>query len=442
VADPDVEIGADVDVARIMSDIRSEIARKREAGLYPPEVLEEFDAAVSSTGKEDALSTALMTVRQSAGFTTAVTTDSELPVVAPVAASFKKAIRGSVRWYINGILQQVERFAASVVYALRLTSDRVRELETGAGELDASLESVKGGISSLEATVKSIETERDSVRARDRLPIIERAVRGLRERLEASPVEGSGRSREQAGRGTSPEVVDRSDLADHSVDYVDFENCFRGPEEEIRRRQADYVDYFRDLPGAVVDVGCGRGEFLTLLTEASIQCYGVDRHPDMVGRCKEQGLSAVVGDALDHLASIEPGTLGGIFSAQMIEHLDVTDVPRFFELAAQALAPGGRCVVETLNPRSLFVFSAAFYVDLGHLRPLHPYTLQFLAEKAGFVEVQVDYVSPPPDDLRPSKIEATGDARLDGIIESINENFKRLDDVIFGAQDYAIVATR
>jgi O-antigen chain-terminating methyltransferase len=223
---------------------------------------------------------------------------------------------------------------------------------------------------------------------------------------------------------------------------VDFENNFRGPEEEIRRRQQAYVDYFRDPPGSVADLGCGRGEFLTLLADAGIKCYGVDRHPDMVERCKEQGLEAVVGDALDHLASVEPGTLGGVFSAQMIEHLDVRDVPRFFELAAQALAPGGRCVVETLNPRSLFVFAAAFYVDLGHLRPLHPYTLQFLAEKAGFADVHVDYVSPPPDDLRPARIEATGDPRIDGILDSINENFKRLDDVIFGAQDYAIVATR
>jgi O-antigen chain-terminating methyltransferase len=142
------------------------------------------------------------------------------------------------------------------------------------------------------------------------------------------------------------------------------------------------------------------------------------------------------------LSSVPSVTLGGVFSSQMIEHLDLRDVPRFFELAADVLLPGGRLIVETVNPESLFVFAGAFYVDLGHLRPLHALTLQFLAEKAGFSNVRVEYCSLPPTDLRPAQLEPTGDESLDRVIEGINQNFRRLDDIVFGPQDYALIADR
>jgi O-antigen chain-terminating methyltransferase len=131
-----------------------------------------------------------------------------------------------------------------------------------------------------------------------------------------------------------------------------------------------------------------------------------------------------------------------LFSAQTIEHLDVRDVPRLFELAADAVAPGGRLVIETINPESLFVFAAAFYVDLGHLRPLHALTLQFLAEKTGFQNVEVRYSSPVPDGIRLLSITETGAEPLDRVIRDVNESLRRANSVLFGPQDYAIIATR
>ncbi len=441
-AEQELEIGADVDVVQIMSEVRAEIARKRRAGMYPPEVLEEFDAGVLSAGREDALSNALMGVRQTAGFTTAVTTDSELPVLAPVASSFKKVIRGSVRWYINGILQQIERFGASVIYALRLTSDRLRSLEKSVPSLEESVESLKGSIGSIEAKAtdmariaRVIERENETVRARERLPVLERAVRSLRE-------EGARSIRAPSSPTSMPQHAERSWAADKNLDYLDFENHFLGSEEDRRERMRFYVDLFRDLEGPVVDLGCGRGEFLEVLREAEIRGYGVERHPDMLARCREKNVDVVDSNAIDHLASVEAGSLGGIFSAHMVEHLEVADVPRLVELAAQALAPGGRLIIETPNPRSLYVFAWAFYIDLGHLRPLHPLLLEYLAQTAGFREVGTEYFFPPPLDIRPTPLEATGDPELDRVIEKVNENFKRLDDIVFGPQDYALVAKR
>jgi O-antigen chain-terminating methyltransferase len=226
------------------------------------------------------------------------------------------------------------------------------------------------------------------------------------------------------------------------LDYVDFENLFRGSEESIRERQRSYLDLFKAMPGPVADLGCGRGEFLELLKGAEVDAYGVDRNPGMVARCHEKGLDAREGDLLDYLASVPKASLGGVFCAQAIEHLSVRDVPRLFELAADAIAPGGRLVIETINPESLFVFASAFYVDLGHLRPLHPLTLRFLAEKNAFQDIRVKYSSKPDPEIAPQAIPLTGTEPLDTVIRDVNENFRRIAKIVFGPQDFALIATR
>lgn len=449
----EIAVGADVDVRKLMAEIRAEVDRKKREGLYPPDVLEELDAIAAGVG-DDSLAKVLMGLRNSMAFSTAVPTASRFPVVAPLASSFKRVVQGSVRWYVSGVLQQVEQFGANVVHAMGLIVERLRSLEESlehdralgevvrvleeqATELRAAMDAARteAGTAAMRAAVRLDELEADveSVRARDRLAFLERAVRSLEQRIDAEP---------RAGEMIATAPMDGSREADIALDYFAFEGRFRGSEEEIRERQALYLEQFRGSPGPVVDLGCGRGEFLEILRDADISVYGIDRHPHMVARCREKGLDVREEDALEHLASVPAGTLGGVFSAQMVEHLPMSTVPRLFELAADALAEGGRLVVETINPESLAVFAGAFYIDLGHLRPLHPLTLRFLAEKAGFRDVRVEYSSLPPDEVRPSPIEATGHDVIDGVVEAVNENFALFDRVVFGPQDYAIVATR
>lgn len=444
----EIAVGADVDVRRLMGEIRAEVDRKRRAGLYPVEVLEELDVLMTSEGGEDSLRPAMLLLRQSAVFSAAVETASRKGPVSPIAASFKRAVRGSTSWYISGILQQVERFAAHAIRVIELLAQRVRRvedrlpdgvLEQIRQEFGERLDEAGGQVDkahrayqALVARIEKLEAEDDLIR-RERLPMLERSVRGLRERA----LGVSSLAEERA-----PSSAHGSLDADVALDYLAFENRFRGSEATIRDQQRSYVELFGDRPGPVVDLGCGRGEFLHLLVEAGIDAYGVDRHPDMIDLCREKELDARQADAVEHLASVRGRSLGGIFSAQMIEHLEMRDVPRFFDLAADALAPGGRLVIETINPESLFVFAAAFYVDLGHLRPLHPLTLRFLAEKTGFTDVHVLYSSPPPPELRPAMLDTSGTKPLDVVIESVNENFRRLDQVVFGPQDYALIATR
>ena len=139
----------------------------------------------------------------------------------------------------------------------------------------------------------------------------------------------------------------------------------------------------------MLDVGCGRGEFLDLLAEAGIEATGVDADAGMVERCREKGHAGTVhGDALEHLRSLADGTLGAVFAAQVIEHLDPPDLHEFLALARAKLRPGGLLIAETVNPHSVAALKA-FWVDPTHRHPLFPETVLALTRGAGFASAFV-----------------------------------------------------
>ncbi len=438
-APPEMVVGADIDVKKLMQEIHEEVKRKREAGLYPPDLLTDLDqvAGIDPSDPEDEFNRAMELFRQAAAFTSRVETGSRLPVVAPLATVYKRVVQKSAGWYIGAILGQAQNFAGHTNRMIGMLSDRIRELDDKISDLStqepAFSEAAADAALAVTDRVDALETESSTVRARERLPLLERSVRALEQRL----AEGGFHPTGEVTPASEPEAEIELDL-----DYVDFENLFRGSEASIRERQKSYLDLFKAVPGRVVDLGCGRGEFLELLKGAGIDAYGVDRNPGMVARCNEKGLDASEHDLLEHLASVPKASLGGVFCAQAIEHLSVRDVPRLFELAADAIAPGGRLVIETINPESLFVFASAFYVDLGHLRPLHPLTLRFLAEKNAFKDIDVKYSSMPAEAVRPKAIPLTGTEPLDTVVRDVNQNLNLVAKIVFGPQDFAIIATR
>jgi glycosyltransferase involved in cell wall biosynthesis/SAM-dependent methyltransferase len=165
--------------------------------------------------------------------------------------------------------------------------------------------------------------------------------------------------------------------------YRGFEGLFRGSEQTIRSRQRVYLDLVADR-GPVLDAGCGRGEFLDLLAERGIECRGVDLDPDMVERCREKGHANVEqGDLLDVLERTPPGSLGAIFSAQVIEHLQPEQLRRFLQLGRSRLRPGGLLIAETVNPHSAAALKA-FWVDPTHTHPLFPETMLALCALSGY----------------------------------------------------------
>jgi 2-polyprenyl-3-methyl-5-hydroxy-6-metoxy-1,4-benzoquinol methylase len=202
-------------------------------------------------------------------------------------------------------------------------------------------------------------------------------------------------------------------------DYFAFEGRMRGPTEVVRERQRPYVEDFRGL-APVLDLGCGRGELLRLLREAGIDARGVDADADMVAYARGEGLEVEQADAVAHLESLEDGSLGGVFAAQVLEHLPPPALVRLVELAHTKLRPGGLLVAETINPLSPLALRN-YFSDLTHAQPLVPETLALLVRQAGFGLVETRFLNEPE---RPA--DASGPVA----------------DILFAPLDYAILARR
>jgi glycosyltransferase involved in cell wall biosynthesis len=173
------------------------------------------------------------------------------------------------------------------------------------------------------------------------------------------------------------------DAGDEEDGYREFEDLFRGDESFIAARQRRYLEIVGECAPAV-DIGCGRGEFLEVLASAGIAATGVDSDAGMVARCHAKGHADVVlGDGVEHLESVEDGSLGLVFSAQVVEHMPPAVLRRFLEVAWKKLRPGGLLVAETVNPHSAAALKA-FWVDVTHQHPLFPETMLALTRIAGF----------------------------------------------------------
>ena len=183
---------------------------------------------------------------------------------------------------------------------------------------------------------------------------------------------------------------------DHIFDamYVTFEDKFRGTREDIKNRQKVYLPYVKDAFGKtsgaqIIDVGCGRGEWLELLKENGFDTKGIDLNDIMVNTCRGLSLDAVSSDAIDYLRSLPAASLCAVTGFHIIEHLPFKTLIALFDESFRVLKPGGIVIFETPNPENLTVGACTFYTDPSHIKPLVPITMQFLAEYRGFSGVEI-----------------------------------------------------
>ena len=224
--------------------------------------------------------------------------------------------------------------------------------------------------------------------------------------------------------------------------YLELERRHRGTPAEIRERLAVYLPLFAGKRD-VVDLGCGRGEALALLAEQGLHAAGVDESEEMVRRCREQGLDAAVGEALGFLRARAAASLDGVVSFHVVEHLPAATLGPLVREAWRVLRPGGLLVLETPNPVSISVAASHFWRDPSHLRPLHPDALRLLCEQAGFESVEIRWLHPfaPAERLPEIDLEGLGGESRD-LAHRVNLLRDRLDDALYGYQDYAVVARK
>ena len=226
--------------------------------------------------------------------------------------------------------------------------------------------------------------------------------------------------------------------------YVGFEDQFRGSQEAIRARLESYVTFFETGSGDVLDVGCGRGEFIDLLDARGIPARGIDLNHEMAEGCRARGLRVDEADAVSYLSSLPDASLRGIFAAQVVEHLDPAYLLTFLELAFVKLSAGGSLVLETLNPACWMAFFESYIRDITHKWPLHPETLKYLVTASGFSSVDIEYRSPvaPQDRLLPLTLPEGADLALRDVVETFNSNVEKLNARMFTFMDYAIVSRK
>jgi len=214
-----------------------------------------------------------------------------------------------------------------------------------------------------------------------------------------------------------------------AFDYLGFENRFRGDRAEILQRQSIYLDIFRGREN-ILDIGCGRGEFVELLLREGIRVVGVDSSAASVAECRKLELPVVEQDIFEYLSQRQDHSVGGVFCSQVIEHLSARKIVKLIKLLKKKLYIGAPVVFETINPLNLQAVNNWFYMDVTHVRPVHPETLAFILESNGFSRSDVLWLHSEESRALP-ELPSAGE---------FNEKLCGVNRALFGPQDYGIVA--
>jgi 2-polyprenyl-3-methyl-5-hydroxy-6-metoxy-1,4-benzoquinol methylase len=389
------------DLEQILSTLRDRVERRRLDGAYPPgleaDLAEHFrrltgDRPPSPAFLLNELDQALEAVSVYHFHRGELNASSRFPGGSYVHRAFAKGVGREIQSVLDQAQEQSQRVARTLALVVRTTNmladvydkrvvQRLDDLQTQLAEEQARMQSV---------------------------------LTSLREVVARVP-----------GAGIDPWYHQDA-----------FNGHFRGATDDILERYRDLAARFHGC-SPVLDIGFGRGEFLTLLGELGVEARGIEVEPELVAWARLHGLDVEEGRAVEYLETLDEASLGGLAMIQVIEHLSPQHVIDVVRLAAEKVRPGGKVVVETVNPMSLYTYAHAFWVDPDHVRPVHPTYLGFLFAEAGFASIERVDRSPVPEDESLELL--PGD---DELSKRLNANFERINALLYGPQDYAIVATR
>jgi O-antigen chain-terminating methyltransferase len=333
-------------------------------------------------------------------------------LVPKAVAAVQKVVRRLLRWYINPLVEQQNVYNEGVTEAL---VELIAQIKLGVEQRNRLDDEIRATLT--------------------RTGVLNQRMRRLEERPGSGP---APMGEYTDGGGATPVPA-----GDGGLDYFMLELKHRGSPEFVKERQAVYLPYLAGRR-AVLDIGCGRGEFVELLRENGVEARGIDLDPDAVIYCQERGLPVEQAEATAYLRRLDDGALDGVYMAQVAEHLTPTVLQTLLRLAFRKLEPGGIVVIETVNPLCVYALVNHYLIDPSHVRPLHPELLSFMVESVGFGQAKIRHLSPTPDDIRlhhhptPAGSSVADQER----ITLMNQNVERVNHLLFGYQDYAVLATR
>jgi SAM-dependent methyltransferase len=215
--------------------------------------------------------------------------------------------------------------------------------------------------------------------------------------------------------------------------YRRLEDSLRGSEAHVR---ADVMHYVRLAAEhqPVLDVGCGRGEFLVACREAGIDARGVDTNERSVADLQARGVDAALSGVPECFSSIADGSLGSVVAMHVVEHLPVDVLLALFRESARVLRSRGLLMIETPNAESILTSASDFWRDPTHIAPRHPATLTVLAREHGFEIEEVRAVHELPEGAKIAILESDP-PELQRVIHAVNDH-------LFAPQDLRLVLRR
>ncbi len=245
-------------------------------------------------------------------------------------------------------------------------------------------------------------------------------------RLQAATAADAPAAPATAGATPASKAVSNFDA---DIFYTEFERAFRGAREDILERLKVYLPYLehfrRDESARVIDVGCGRGEWLELLGGEGLKAIGVDMNGAMVAACRERGLEAECEDAIAYLRRLPEGSVAAVTGFHIIEHLPFETLVALFDAALHAVRKDGLIIFESPNPENLLVGACNFYTDPTHLHPVVPAVAEFMARQRGFARAEILRLHPYPTHLQ---------------LPEDSDVARRVNQALYGPQDYAVIA--
>jgi len=210
--------------------------------------------------------------------------------------------------------------------------------------------------------------------------------------------------------------------------FISLYNEFRGTREEIKEQQKTYLPLLEEAGAGtkdrpVLDIGCGRYEWLELLRDHGFIARGIEKKRLLVEQGSAQGFDVIEADGIEYLKTVKDASIGGVTAFHIIEHLEFNLLVRLLDETVRVLKSGGFVILETPNPANVLVGSCHFYLDPTHRNPLPSQLLKFLAEHRGFSNVKTLELHPSSEEINNIDSELT---------KKFNRHF-------YGPRDYAII---